>query len=190
MAYDEDSFLQGIALGRTMKGTDIVNGDGRFWGGDNLLTENQRNLSNWQRVLFQSFQNSYSDGENRLTVTPNSNYDKLYIPVAIQAYTLYVFTGLYRSVSGTIIEESYEPAFAGERNAILTQAPGSNQLSYYPMIDMSQALHTAASGTFRRYSAFAYSNTSATVYLVIDFGKYRDFQSTTVIWKDLCFAQM
>ena len=194
MVYDENSFLQGIALGRSMKGIDIVNGEGKFWGGENLLTENQRNLSNWHRVQFRVFENGYYDGENFLVVTTDNNHlhfhNRLYIAVNLQAYTLYVFTGLYRSVTGTTIVESYEPEFYGERNAVLTQTPGSSKLSRYPMIDMSPPLYTEASETFQRYSAFAYANSNITAYLVIDFGKYQDAQTTKVRWKDLCFAQM
>ena len=187
--YDENSFLQGIALGRAMKGVDFVGSNGQFWTGENLLTESQKNLSNWTRVRFQSFQNTYTDGENYLQVTPDDWYDKLYIPVTIHPYTLYVFTGLYRSVTGSSTE-NYETNFRGERNAILTGQPGQSQLSSYGIIDMSQALYSEASETFRRYSAFAYADIEMTVYLVIDFGKYLDYQPTTVIWKDLCFAQM
>ena len=192
MLYDKNSFLQGIALGRAMKGVDVVGGSGTgvFWSGENLLTEAQRNFNNWNRILFQSYENAYSDGVNDMTITPDGIHDRLWISETIEPYTTYVFTGLYRSISGSNIVESYEPDFSGERNAVLSLQPSTQQLHTYNPISLSPALYVQPSEEFRRYSAFAYANTTTTIYLCVNFGKYQDFRSTHVQWKDMCFAKL
>ena len=117
-------------------------------------------------------------------------WDRFYLAETLEPYTTYVFTGLFRSVSGTIIEESYESTFYGERNAVLNTAPGTGQLHNYGIFSLSIPLNTEASSVFRRYTAFAFSKTSATVYITIDCGKYQDGTPTHVQWKDLCFATL
>ena len=189
MPYDANSFLHGIELGRALKGTEVTGGGGRFWTGENLLTEAQLNLSNWNKLGFQTYQNAYQDGVNDMNFTVVAGiFDRFYLAETLEPYTTYVFTGLYRSVSGTTIEESYEPTFYGERNAVLTQTPGTGQLHDYGIMSLSVPLDTNASQVFKRYTAFAFSTTAATVYITIDCGKYQDGTPTHVQWKDLCFA--
>lgn len=141
-----------------------------------LLTDAQKNLSNWQKNMqsFPQFENTFTNGRNRLKYTGGEGREKIYIPIDFTGWGgMFRFdmrcpTGGYNCDYGSDTEYAF----------ISTAEPGTTALLSDPNVIARAALPKNSSSTYTRIEMNI--NVPGTYYLGIDFGYIVDDVPITI----------
>lgn len=140
-----------------------------------ILTEEQKNISNWQKNMqsFPQFDNTYTNGRNRLKYTGGSGYERIYLPVDLTGSGTFSFnmrcpTNGYNCDYGSDTDYAF----------ISTTIPGTSALLGEPNVIARAALPKTSSNTYTRIEMNI--NAPGTYYLGIDFGYIVDGVPITI----------
>lgn len=131
-----------------------------------LLTDAQKNLSNWQKNMqsFPQFDNTYTNGRNRLAYTGGSGYERIYLPVDLTGFGTFSFD-MRCPMNGYNCDYGSDTEYA----FISRSRPDTNALWYNSQnIVAYAALPKTSSNAYTRIEMNV--NTPGTYYLGIDFG--------------------
>ena len=145
----------------------------------NILTEEQRNISNWTKNMtsFPIFNNSYINGTNTLAYKGGSGYERIYLPVSVKTYTDYEFSFEFCSPTGFTAMYGSNYEYAGVQLE-LTE-------SFLEGTLLTQPLNSNANTTLEHYNVKFNSQGYTTIYLVFDFGYMQDNVNLELIYSNI-----
>lgn len=152
----------------------------------NILEETYYNINNWTKNMtsFPVFSNTFNNRTNTLSYQGGANFERIYIPVAVEKYHKYKFRFKFCSPTGfTMGTYGSNEEFA----FVHSSAPSSTTtaaLGYAPL-GRSNAFNTVASDVPLQYEVEFRSGHYTTVYLAIDFGYILDGVTSTYVFKDI-----
>lgn len=140
-----------------------------------LLTDEQKNISNWQKNMqsFPQFDNTYTNGRNRLAYTGGSGYERIYLPVDLTGFGTFSFD-MRCPMNGYNCDYGSDTAYA----FISKYRPGTYGLLNDPNVIACAALPKASSNSYTRIEMNI--NAPGTYYLGIDFGYIVDGVPITI----------
>lgn len=149
----------------------------------NILTEEQRNISNWTKNMtsFPIFNNSYINGTNTLAYKGGSNYERIYLPVSVKAYTDYEFSFEFCSPTGFTAMYGSNYEYAG----VQLELNESSLESFLEGTLLTQPLNSNANTTLEHYNVKFNSQGYTTIYLVFDFGYMQDNVNLELIYSNI-----
>lgn len=141
-----------------------------------LLTDAQKNLSNWQKNMqsFPQFDNTYTNGQNRIKYTGGSGYERIYLPVIFTGFSGAFSFDMRCPTAGYNCDYGSDTEYA----FISTAEPGTTTLLSDPNVIARAALPKNSSSTYTRVEMNI--NVPGTYYLGIDFGYIVDDVPITI----------
>lgn len=140
-----------------------------------LLTDEQKNISNWQKNMqsFPQFDNTYTNGRNRLAYTGGSGYERIYLPVDLTGFGIFSFD-MRCPMNGYNCDYGSDTEYA----FISTAEPDTTALLNDPNVIARAALPKTSSNAYTRIEMNV--NTPGTYYFGIDFGYIVDGVPITI----------
>lgn len=150
----------------------------------NILTEEQRNISNWTKNMtsFPIFDNSYIDGTNTLAYKGGAYFERIYLPVSVKAYTDYEFSFNFCSPTGFTAMYGSNYEYAGVQLELTANSISS---SFLTGTLLTQPLNSNSNTTLEHYNVKFNSQEYTTIYLVIDFGYMEDGIDLELIYSNI-----
>lgn len=150
--------------------------------GENILSSDQQNLSNWSKNIesFPQFDNNYNDGINDITYKGGSGYEHIYLMFDTVAGNMYSFEFNFKTSTGFTCSYGSDKAYA----FISTSEPDRTELLKMPGVVAKTALDGTATDTAKHYTV-EFTATSDKVYIGIDMGYMIDDVVT-----NLCFSNV
>ena len=141
-----------------------------------LLTDAQKNLSNWQKNMqsFPQFDNTYTNGRNRIKYTGGSGYERIYLPVNFTGFSGAFSFDMRCPTAGYNCDYGSDTEYA----FISTAEPDTTALLNDPNVIARAALPKNSSSTYTRIEMNI--NVPGTYYLGIDFGYIVDNVPITI----------
>ena len=141
-----------------------------------LLTDEQKNISNWQKNMqsFPQFDNTYTNGRNRLAYTGGSGYERIYLPVDLTGFGTFSFDmrcpmNGYNCSYGSDTEYAFISKFMPDTGAL--QYNSQNIVAYAELPKTSSNAYTRIEMNV---------NTPGTYYFGIDLGYIVDGVPITI----------
>lgn len=143
-----------------------------------LLTDEQKNISNWQKNMqsFPQFDNTYTNGRNRLAYTGGSGYERIYLPVDLTGSGIFSFD-MRCPMNGYNCDYGSDTDYAFISKSMPDSGSYSLQLNNQNIVAYA-ALPKTSSNTYTRIEMNV--NTPGTYYFGIDFGYIVDGVPITI----------
>lgn len=150
--------------------------------GENILSSDQQNLSNWSKNIesFPQFDNNYNDGINDITYKGGSGYEHIYLMFDTIPDNMYSFEFDFKTSTGFTCSYGSDKAYA----FISTSEPDRTELLKMPGVVAKTALDGTATDTAKHYTV-EFTATSDQAYIGIDMGYMIDDVVT-----NLCFSNI
>lgn len=150
--------------------------------GENILSSDQQNLSNWSKNIesFPQFDNNYNDGINDITYKGGSGYEHIYLMFDTAAGNMYSFEFDFKTSTGFTCSYGSDNDYA----FISTGEPNLDALLNMSGVVAKTALDGTATDTAKHYIV-EFTATSDKAYIGIDMGYMIDDVVT-----NLCFSNI